>query len=135
MKCMSWQENKEKVVNVVCALKCEANKAAAAGKAAEHLQEIKVRLDTYHLVFQFSSLYQVLQLIFVHTSWRETSPLGLVMAQTADGVAIASFLKSLSRFRHAYVLLSSMYASNYPLLHWICLVSILLDRITSFSLR
>ena len=43
MKCMSWKENKEKVVNVVCALKCEAKKTAAAGEAVEHLEKIKVR--------------------------------------------------------------------------------------------
>ena len=42
MKCMTWSEDKEKVVNVMCLLKCEAKKVSAAGMASEQLQEIRV---------------------------------------------------------------------------------------------
>ena len=42
MKCLKWSENKEKVVNVICLLKCEAKKMAAAGEAAASLEEIRV---------------------------------------------------------------------------------------------
>ena len=42
MKCMSWKANKEKAINVVCLLKCEAKKTAAAGEATKDLEEIKV---------------------------------------------------------------------------------------------
>ena len=43
MDCMTWSEDSEKVVNVVCLLKCEAKKIAAAGEAASSLDEIRVR--------------------------------------------------------------------------------------------
>ena len=42
MQCMTWNEDKEKVVNVICVLKCEAKKMAAAGEAAANLREIRV---------------------------------------------------------------------------------------------
>ena len=42
MKCLTWNADKEKVVNVICVLKCEAKKMAAAGEAASKLREIRV---------------------------------------------------------------------------------------------
>ena len=42
MNCMTWNADKEKVVNVICVLKCEAKKMAAAGEAASNLREIRV---------------------------------------------------------------------------------------------
>ena len=42
MDCMIWEENKEKVINVVCLLKCEAKKFSAAEQAADTLREIRV---------------------------------------------------------------------------------------------
>ena len=42
MKCMTWNADKEKVINVICVLKCEAKKTAAAVEAASNLREIRV---------------------------------------------------------------------------------------------
>ena len=42
MKCMTWNEDKEKVVNVICVLKCEAKKMAASAQASTKLEEIRV---------------------------------------------------------------------------------------------
>ena len=42
VKCMEWSEDREKVVNVICLLKCEAKKVGAASNAADNLQEIRV---------------------------------------------------------------------------------------------
>ena len=43
MKCMTWKEDAEKVINVICLLKCEAKKMAAVGDADRMLDEIRVR--------------------------------------------------------------------------------------------
>ena len=43
MNCMTWSEDKEKVVNVICLLKCEAKKPAAAEEASSKMDKIKVR--------------------------------------------------------------------------------------------
>ena len=45
MTCISWNVEKERVINVVCVLKCEASKVAAAGKASNNLEGIKVSRD------------------------------------------------------------------------------------------
>ena len=42
MKCLTWNADKEKVVNVMCVLKCEAKKMAASGQASNKLEEIRV---------------------------------------------------------------------------------------------
>ena len=42
VKCMTWNEHKDKVINVICLLKCEAKKMAVAGEAAKMLDEIRV---------------------------------------------------------------------------------------------
>ena len=42
MKCMKWAAEKDKVVNVICLLKCEAKKVVSAGKASENLRKIRV---------------------------------------------------------------------------------------------
>ena len=42
MKCLTWNEDKEKVIHVICVLKCEAKKTAAAGEAASSLREMRV---------------------------------------------------------------------------------------------
>eukprot|EP00112_Aurelia_sp_Birch-Aquarium-sp1_P001545 Seg1167.1 transcript_id=Seg1167.1/GoldUCD/mRNA.D3Y31 product="hypothetical protein" protein_id=Seg1167.1/GoldUCD/D3Y31 len=47
VKCMEWSEDREKVVNVICLLKCEAKKVGAASGAADSLQEIRVLLNRY----------------------------------------------------------------------------------------
>ena len=44
MKCMTWKEETEKVINVICLLKCEAKKMAAAGDADKVLDEIRVNM-------------------------------------------------------------------------------------------
>ena len=44
MKCMTWKEDTEKVINVICLLKCEAKKMAAAGNADRMLDEIRVNM-------------------------------------------------------------------------------------------
>ena len=44
MKCMAWKEDKEKVVDVICLLKCEAKKMAAAGDADRVLDEMRVNM-------------------------------------------------------------------------------------------
>ena len=43
MKCTSWKANKDKAINVMCLLKCEAKKTAAAGEATSDLEKMKVR--------------------------------------------------------------------------------------------
>ena len=65
MKCMTWSEDKEKVVNVMCLLKCEAKKIAAAGEAASSLDDVRVRLllmSLFHLMHCIKSN----ELIFMH---------------------------------------------------------------------
>jgi len=47
MNCMTWNADKEKVVNVICVLKCEAKKMAAAGEAASNLREIRILVNRY----------------------------------------------------------------------------------------
>ena len=47
MKCMTWNEDKEKVVNVICVLKCEAKKMAASAQASTKLDEIRVSRYVY----------------------------------------------------------------------------------------
>ena len=42
VKCMTWNAEKEKVINVICALKCEAAKVKEASEAEAHLAEIRV---------------------------------------------------------------------------------------------
>ena len=42
MKCLTWNADKEKVINVICVLKCEARKTAAAGETASNLEKIRV---------------------------------------------------------------------------------------------
>ena len=42
MKCLSWNEAKEKVVNVICMLKCEAKKLAASNSAMLKIKENRV---------------------------------------------------------------------------------------------
>ncbi len=42
MKCLTWNENKEKVVNVICLLKCEAAKYTASGSGKSDLDNTKV---------------------------------------------------------------------------------------------
>ena len=51
MKCMTWHAGKEKVINVICVLKCEAKKTAAAGEAASNLREIRVSRPFLHRNF------------------------------------------------------------------------------------
>ena len=59
MKCMTWRENKDKVINVMCVLKCEAKKMTAAGEAAASLQDIRVRffinLPFLHLMLKIAN--------------------------------------------------------------------------------
>ena len=49
MKCMTWNADKEKVINVICVLKCEAKKMAASGQASTNLEEIRV--SSYFYLF------------------------------------------------------------------------------------
>ena len=42
MKCLAWSEDAEKVVNVMCLVKCEAKKVAASTSATENVREIRV---------------------------------------------------------------------------------------------
>ena len=42
MKCLSWDESKEKVVNVICLIKCEARKSASSAEASKIIQESRV---------------------------------------------------------------------------------------------
>ena len=42
MKCMTWNADKEKVINVMCVLKCEAKKVKGASEAGAYLHEIRV---------------------------------------------------------------------------------------------
>ena len=53
MKCMTWSEDKEKVVNVMCVLKCEARKVSASGMASEDVKKIRVILLIF-IVFSSS---------------------------------------------------------------------------------
>ncbi len=46
MGCMVWNEEKEKAVNVICLLKCEADKYQASGSARTQLANVKVRMDS-----------------------------------------------------------------------------------------
>eukprot|EP00794_Sanderia_malayensis_P008627 gene8627-9557_t len=47
LKCMTWNEGKEKVVNVICLLKCEAKKYSSAGSSVKELKEIRLLLNRY----------------------------------------------------------------------------------------
>ena len=42
MKCLTWSEDAEKVVNVMCLVKCEAKKVTASSTATGHVREIRV---------------------------------------------------------------------------------------------
>ena len=42
MKCTTWNADKEKVINVICVLKCEAKKMTASAQASAKLEEIRV---------------------------------------------------------------------------------------------
>ena len=42
VKCMVWNEDKEKVVNVICILKCEAEKLSSSENAISNLRDIRV---------------------------------------------------------------------------------------------
>ena len=50
MKCLTWKADKDKVINVMCVLKCEAKKMAAAGEATAGLQDIRVRICSFLLL-------------------------------------------------------------------------------------
>eukprot|EP00794_Sanderia_malayensis_P008626 gene8626-9556_t len=47
LKCMTWNEGKEKVVNVICLLKCEAKKYSSTGASVKELKEIRLLLNRY----------------------------------------------------------------------------------------
>eukprot|EP00794_Sanderia_malayensis_P008625 gene8625-9555_t len=47
LKCMTWNEGKEKVVNVICLLKCEAKKYSSAGGSLRELSNIRLLLNRY----------------------------------------------------------------------------------------
>ena len=42
MKCLTWNEDSEKVVNVMCLVQCEAKKVSAVAAASQNLREIRV---------------------------------------------------------------------------------------------
>ena len=55
LKCLTWNENAEKVVNVMCLVKCEAKKVSAAKSADQKLQEIRVSNQSLRLVHVYIS--------------------------------------------------------------------------------
>ena len=69
MNCMKWNEDKERVVNVICLLKCEAKKMAAAGEAAASLREIRVSVKfiLHYIKLHYITLHYVtLRYITLH---------------------------------------------------------------------
>ena len=64
MKCMAWKEDKEKVVDVICLLKCEAKKMAAAGDADRVLDEIRVNMY-FTLLFHFISFHFIFKYLYM----------------------------------------------------------------------
>ena len=55
MKCLSWDESKEKVVNVICLIKCEAKKSASSAEASKIIQESRV--SVIKCIFRLTCLF------------------------------------------------------------------------------
>lgn len=57
MKCMKWNEDHEKVINVICIVECEAKKFSSSSSAYGKLDEIRVSEDLCLLLIAFSTWF------------------------------------------------------------------------------